>query len=183
MKPTRFVSSRVPIKAHHAQIYKFLDNFDNHKQILPGLGGWSADKDSARYGQAFGLARSQAESKIVERHVGLRICEESAGSAALKFRRYYKIQQDDQTSVCEISIIFPEGLSFARRLLMGPFVKGVLNRTLFNLKALMEKPKETRAPAAVAAQATGGQASAAPPPPTASSPTAGPTAAVASAGE
>ena len=48
MKPTRFISSRVHIKAHHAQIYRFLDNLDNHKQIVPGVRDWSADKDSAR---------------------------------------------------------------------------------------------------------------------------------------
>ena len=118
MKPTRIISSRVHIKAHHAQIYRFLDNFDNHKQILPGVRDWSADKDSARYAQSFGLSSQKADSKIVERHVGLRVCEESSGGSGLKFRRYYKIQQDDQTSICEISIIFPEGLSFAQRLLM-----------------------------------------------------------------
>ncbi len=181
MKPTRIISSRVHIKAHHAQIYRFLDNFDNHKQIVPGVRDWSADKDSARYTQSFGLSSQKADSKIVERHVGLRVAEESAGGSGLKFRRYYKLQQDDQTTVCEISIVFLDGLSFAQRLLVAPFVKAGLDATLANLKAIMEKPKEAKAPAPAASAAAA--ATPAPAPAASASPAGPATAAAASAGE
>lgn len=179
MKPTRIISSRVHIKAHHAQIYRFLDNLDNHKQILPGVRDWSGDKDTARYAQSFGLSSQKGESKIVERHVGLRVAEESGAGSGLRFRRYYKLQQDDQTTVCEISIVFLDGLSFAQKLLVAPFVKSALDATLANLKALMEKPKEAKAPAPAASAAAAAPAPAASP----AAPSGPATAAAASAGE
>lgn len=154
MKLQRIVSSRVVIKAHHAQIYRFLDNFDNHRQILPGVADWTGDKDSARYSQLFGLGRQRAESKIVERHVGLRVCEESNGSSGLRFKRYYKIQQDDQTSVCEISMVFQEGMSLIQRIFTAPLLKSGLDQSLLKLKAIMERPKETRVPAPTSIAAT-----------------------------
>jgi hypothetical protein len=144
----RIVSSRLLVKAHPVHIYKFLENLDNHKTLWPGVSRWEGEKDSARYRWRLGLASFNVETKIVERHPGLRICEEPVSGAPFAYRRYFKIQADDQTAVLNISIEAEmSGLQVA---LFHLPLKAQLEGILRNIRTTMEKPKAAPAAPAMA---------------------------------
>lgn len=140
----RIVSSRLLIKAHPNHVYKFIENLENHGQLWPGVSNWQGDKDTARYRWRLGLAAFSIETKVVERIVGTRICEEPVSGAPFPYRRWFKIQSDEHTAICEVSL---EGeMSRLQIALYHPLIKAQLETILRNLKAVMEKPKA--APAA-----------------------------------
>lgn len=145
----RIVSTRVTIKAHPTHVYKFIENMENHRQIVPGVSDWSADKDTARYACRMGLGKQRMETKISERVIGMRICEEPAGKAPCPYRRWFKIQADEHTCIMEIAMECD--MSAVQRVLLAPLFKSQIERMLRNLKAVMEKPKEAARPAAPAA--------------------------------
>jgi len=144
----RIVSTRLLVKAHPTHVYKFIENMENHRQIVPGVSDWAGDKDSARYSVRLGLARQKAETRITERVIGLRICEESVISSPCPYRRWYKIQADEHTCILEIAMECD--MSPLQRFLLAPVFKGQIERMLKNIKAVMEKPKEAARPAPVA---------------------------------
>jgi hypothetical protein len=140
----RIVSSRVLVKAHPTHIYKFLENLENHKTLWPGVSRWEGDKESARYRWQLGLFGFNVETKIVERIPGIRVCEEPVSGAPFAYRRYFKIQADDQSAVLEVAL---EGdMSPVQIALFQPIIKAQFNATLKNIKTAMEKAKETAAP-------------------------------------
>jgi hypothetical protein len=169
----RIVSSRVLVKAHPTHIYKFLENLENHKTLWPGVSRWEGDKDNARYRWQLGLLGFNVETKIVERVPGIRVCEEPVSGAPFKYRRYFKIQADEQSAILELAL---EGdMSPVQIALFQPLLKAQFNATLKNIKTTMEKAKETAAPRPAAATpasvAAGG--SSAPGAPAGGSPAAG----------
>lgn len=165
----RIVSSRVLIKAHPNHIYKLLENLENHRQLWPGVSSWQGDRDSARYRWQLGLASFNVETRVVERMVGTRICEEPVSGAPFPYRRWFKVQAEDQSSVCEISL---EGeMSRLQIALFHPAIKGQLEAILRKLKAVMEQPKAAPGPTAPASPAAAAPAAAgAPSAPPASKP-------------
>jgi hypothetical protein len=165
----RIVSSRLLVKAHPVHIYKFLENLENHRTLWPGTSRWEGDKDNARYRWQLGLGSFNVTTRIVERHPGLRICEEPVSGAPFPFRRYFKIQADDQTAILNISLEAEmNGLQVA---LFHLPLKAQLEGILKNIRTQMEKPKTAPAapamatppPAAPAAAATATPAPSTPP--------------------
>jgi hypothetical protein len=144
----RIVSTRLFIKAHPTHVYKFIENMQNHSQIVPGASDWTGDRDTARYAYRLGLGKSRAETKITERVIGMRICEEPTTASPCAYRRWYKIQADDQACVVEIAMECD--MSPVQRLLLAPLLKGQIEGMLRKLKAVMEKPKEAARPAPAA---------------------------------
>ncbi len=145
----RIVSSRLPIKAHPTHTYKFIENMDNHRQIIPGASDWSGDKNTARYSCRLGLNKLKLETSITERMVGSRICEEPTAGSPFPYKRWIKIQADDQTCILEISMECE--MSGIQKVLFGPALKGQMEQMLRNLKSAMETPKEKSAAPAQAA--------------------------------
>jgi hypothetical protein len=140
----RIVSTRLPISAHPNHTYKFIENLENHRQIHPGVSDWVGDKDTARYRLRLGPWHYQMETRIVEKAVGMRICEETIGGSPITFRRWYKIQADEHTCIAEISMECE--MTAVQRILLTPLLKKQLEGILKNLKAVMEKPKEAAKP-------------------------------------
>ncbi|MDZ4803277.1 MAG: hypothetical protein SGI90_00260 [Candidatus Eisenbacteria bacterium] len=153
----RIVSSRLLVKAHPVHIYKFLENLDNHKTLWPATSGWEGDKDQARYQWQLGLGRFNVETRIVERFPGLRICEEPVSGSPFSYRRYFKIQADDQTAILNIAV--EAQMSRLQMALYHLAMKAQLEGILKNIQTQMEKPKS--APAASASPVA---VAAAPPP-------------------
>jgi hypothetical protein len=120
----------------------------NHSQIMPGATDWSGDKDSASYAIRLGLGRAKTETRITERVIGMRICEEPVRPSPCAYRRWYKIQADDHSCVVEIAMECD--MSPVQRILLSPLFKAQIEGMLRNLKAVMEKPKEAPRPAAPA---------------------------------
>jgi hypothetical protein len=139
----RIVSSRLPIKAHPNHTYKFLENMENHRLLIPGAANWTGDKDHARYRVNLGLSRLNMETSLTERVVGTRVCEEPTGGGPLKYRRYFKIQADEQTCVAEIAMDCE--MSRWQRLFLVPLLRNQMEKMLRNLRTHMEKPKEKAA--------------------------------------
>lgn len=156
----RIVSSRVLVKAHPTHIYKFLENLENHKTLWPGVSRWEGDKDSARYRWQLGLLGFNVETKIVERVPGIRVCEEPVSGAPFPYRRYFKIQADEQSAILEVAL---EGdMSPVQIALFQPLLKAQFNATLKNIKSTMEKAKETAAPRPASATPASAAAAASP---------------------
>jgi hypothetical protein len=145
----RIVSTRLFVKAHPTHVYKYLENLQNHSALVPGATGWTGDKDTARYSARLGLGRVKMETRITERVIGLRVCEEPVQPTPCAYRRWYKIQADDQACVLEIAMECE--MSGLQRLLLAPLLKGQIEGMLRNIKTVMEKPKEAARPAAPAA--------------------------------
>lgn len=157
----RIVSSRVLIKAHPNHVYKLLENLENHRQLWPGVSNWQGDRDTARYRWQLGLASFTVETKIVERMVGTRVCEEPVSGAPFPCKRWFKVQAEDQASVCEISL---EGeMSRLQIALYHLPIKGQIEGILQNLKAVMEKPKAGSTPGAPPASPASTPPASAPP--------------------
>ncbi|HEX7877989.1 MAG TPA: hypothetical protein VF720_01190 [Candidatus Eisenbacteria bacterium] len=164
----RIVSSRLLVKAHPVHIYKFIENLENHKTLWPGASNWQGDKDQARYRWQLGLGSFNVETRIVERHPGIRVCEEPVSGAPFPYRRYFKIQPDDQTAILNISIEAEmNGLQVA---LFHLPLKAQLEGILRNIQKTMEKPKPAVAASPMATPAVATPAPAAAPVPTPSTP-------------
>jgi hypothetical protein len=144
----RIVSRRVLIKAHPTHVYKFIENMENHRQLVPGASDWSGDRDSATYSYRLGLGKHRTETRISERVIGMRICEEPAGAAPCPYRRWFKIQADEHTCIFEIAMECE--MSPIQRVILTPILKRQIEAMIRNLKAIMEKPKEAARPAPVA---------------------------------
>jgi hypothetical protein len=147
----RIVSTRVIIKAHPTHVYKFIENMENHRQIVPGASDWTGDKDSARYSVRLGLGKQRMETRISERVIGMRICEEPTGASPCPYRRWFKIQADEHTCIFEITMECD--MSAMQRLLLAPVLRSQIERMIRNLKTVMEKPKEAARPAPAASAA------------------------------
>ncbi|TPW17322.1 MAG: hypothetical protein FD129_425 [bacterium] len=143
----RIVSSRLLVKAHPVHVYKFLENLENHKSLWPGTSRWEGDKDQARYRWQLGISGFNMETRIVERFPGQRICEEPVSGSPFPYRRYFKVQPDDQTCIINISV--EAEMSGLQMALYHLPMKAQLEGILKNIQTQMEKPKT--APAAVAA--------------------------------
>lgn len=149
----RIVSSRLLVKAHPVHIYKFLENLENHKSLWPGTSNWEGDKDQARYRWQLGLSSFNVETRIVERFPGQRICEEPVSGSPFPYRRYFKVQADDQTGIINISV--EAEMSAIQRLLYHVPLKAQLEGILQNLRTQMEKPKVAMAAAPVSVPTPG----------------------------
>ncbi len=172
----RIVSSRLLVKAHPVHIYKFIENLENHQSLWPGTSNWEGDKDQARYQWRLGLSNFKVETRIVERFPGQRVCEEPVSGLPFSYRRYFKVQADDQTGVINISI--EAEMSRLQMALYHLPMKAQLEGILKNIQAQMEKPKAAPAvsasPGAVAAAPLPAAAAPAPAPTPITTPIASP---------
>jgi len=141
----RIVSSRLPIKAHPTHTYKYIENMDNHRNLIPGVSDWQADKNTARYSCRLGLGRVKLETQLTERMVGGRVCEEPVQGSPFPYKRWIKIQADEQACIVEIAMECD--MTTMQKILYTPALKAQMEQMLRNLKAVMEKPKEKPAPA------------------------------------
>lgn len=145
----RIVSSRVPIRVPAHDAYRLLEDLENHRALLPGVTEWGGDRDTARYRCRLGPGRIRSELRVVERIPGMRVGVETVRPSPVHYRRWYKIQADERTCICEISMECE--MSRARLLLLGPLFRLQMNRFLRHLKAALETP--TAPPPAVSTPA------------------------------